>query len=125
MVDQLKELSPDPAALIDEPPFEPVLNGAGAQVDPFTWKIEAWWERTQEAKSNGLYYYFQPVEALDGPWVLTGGQRKLMFATYSYLGLINHPRIVAAAKAAADKYGTGTHGVRILGGTLDLHTKME
>jgi glycine C-acetyltransferase len=33
-------------------------------------------------------------------------------------GLIGHPRINAAAKEAVDKYGTGTHGVRTLAGTL-------
>ncbi len=105
-------------AVLPAPPAE-------AQQDGFSWKIDAWWERTEAAKEQGVYYYFQPVDELDGPWVYTEGQRKLMFATYSYLGLINHPRVVAAAKAAVDKYGSGTHGVRILGGTLDLHTRME
>ncbi len=93
--------------------------------DGFTRKIEAMWERAQEARAQRMYYYFQPVERIEGPWVWTEGRRKLMFATYSYLGLLNHPRIVAAAQAAAEKYGTGTHGVRILGGTLDLHVEME
>ena len=112
-------------AAVDAPSLEPFLNGAGEQVDAFSQRIDGWWERTKEAKASEHYYYFQPVDSLEGPWVHTEGKRKLMFATYSYLGLINHPRIVAAAKDAADKYGTGTHGVRILGGTLDLHTKME
>ena len=134
MVDQLTRFGPEsngihpdaaPTAVIEAPPLEALFNGVSDQVDPFTEKIEAWWTRTEEAKSREFYYYFQPVDALEGPWVHTDGKRKLMFATYSYLGLINHPRIVAAAKAAADKYGTGTHGVRILGGTLDLHTRME
>ncbi len=112
-------------AAIDGPSLESFLNGAGEQVDAFSERIDAWWERTAEAKASEHYYYFQPVDSLEGPWVHTEGKRKLMFATYSYLGLINHPRIVTAAKEAAEKYGTGTHGVRILGGTLDLHTKME
>jgi glycine C-acetyltransferase len=134
MVDQVTRLRPEangihpdgvPPATVETPPLESFLNGLDDVVDPFSQRIEAWWERTKEAKANDLYYYFQPVDALEGPWVHTEGKRKLMFATYSYLGLISHPRIVAAAKAAADKYGTGTHGVRILGGTLDLHTEME
>jgi glycine C-acetyltransferase len=93
--------------------------------DGFTWKIDEWWERSEQAKAEDLYYYFQPVEKVDGAWVVTEGQRKLMFATYSYLGLLQHPRIVAAAQSAAAEYGAGTHGVRILGGTLDLHVDME
>jgi glycine C-acetyltransferase len=93
--------------------------------DAFSHKIDAWWERTQAVQNEGLYYYFQPVENLDGPWVWVEGQRKLMFATYSYLGLLQHPRVLAAAQAALQKYGAGSHGVRILGGTLDLHNQLE
>ena len=80
---------------------------------------------SRKQSRNDMYFYLQPVEEIDGPWVYTGGQRKLMFATYSYLGLLKHPRIIQAAQAAAAKYGTGTHGVRLLGGTLDLHAKLE
>ena len=108
-----------------EAPVDPTLNGTGNGHDAFSWKIDAWWDRVTKTQEDENYYYFQPVEELDGPWVTTEGTRKLMFATYTYLGLIDHPRIVAAAKAAADKYGAGTHGVRILGGTLELHAEME
>ncbi|CAN5703600.1 pyridoxal phosphate-dependent aminotransferase family protein [soil metagenome] len=93
--------------------------------DAFSAKINAYWERIEEARENDLYYYFQPVDQIDGAWVWTQGQRKLMFATYSYLGLLKHPRVIAAGQAALEKYGAGTHGVRILGGTLDLHNKLE
>jgi 8-amino-7-oxononanoate synthase len=48
-----------------------------------------------------------------------------MFASYGYLGLLGHPRINAAAYAAIERYGTGTHGVRVLAGTLDLHLQLE
>jgi glycine C-acetyltransferase len=48
-----------------------------------------------------------------------------MYASYSYLGLLGHPRIGAAAKAAVDQYGTGTHGVRTLAGTLKIHQELE
>ena len=48
-----------------------------------------------------------------------------MFASYSYLGLIGHPKINAAAEAALAEFGTGTHGVRLLAGTLKLHNELE
>jgi glycine C-acetyltransferase len=48
-----------------------------------------------------------------------------MYASYSYLGLIGHPKINAAAKDAIDRYSTGTHGVRSLAGTLTLHQELE
>jgi 8-amino-7-oxononanoate synthase len=107
------------------PDIPTVRVDGGATTDGFQQKIEALWSRIEDAKEQGLYYYFQAVEDLDGPWVMTEGQRKLMFATYSYLGLLQHPRIVAAAQEAAARYGAGTHGVRILGGTLDLHVQLE
>jgi glycine C-acetyltransferase len=49
----------------------------------------------------------------------------MMFASHGYLGLLGHPRINAAAQKAIDEYGTGTHGVRMLAGTLRLHEELE
>src|SRR4030066_2171713 len=48
-----------------------------------------------------------------------------MYASYSYLVLIGHPRINQAAKDAIDHFGTGTHGVRSLAGTLPIHVELE
>jgi len=53
------------------------------------------------------------------------GERYLMMSGYSYLGLGGDERIVAAAKAALDVYGTGTHGVRALAGSTPLHEELE
>jgi glycine C-acetyltransferase len=57
--------------------------------------------------------------------VIVNGREMGMYASYSYLGLVGHPRINAAAKAAIDRFGTGTHGVRTLAGTLTLHRELE
>jgi 8-amino-7-oxononanoate synthase len=59
------------------------------------------------------------------PGVDLDGRRYLMMSGYSYLGLSGDERVVAAAKAAIDRYGTGTHGVRVLAGSLPLHTELE
>ncbi len=48
-----------------------------------------------------------------------------MFSTYSYLGLIGHPRIRDAVQEAVGRYGTSTGGVRMLTGTLELHLELE
>ena len=83
-------------------------------------------ERVQAARQAGLYFYNQPVSELHGgARVLVNGREMGMYASYSYLGLIGHPRINAAAKAAIDRYGTGTHGVRTLAGTLSIHGELE
>jgi glycine C-acetyltransferase len=93
--------------------------------DSFQDRIDEVLERIAWSRSLNAYYYQQAVEALDGAWVIVGGKRKLMFATYSYLGLLQHPDIIRAAQEATARYGAGTHGVRLLGGTLDLHLELE
>lgn len=49
----------------------------------------------------------------------------LHLGTYNYSGLNGDPRVVEAAAAALQKYGTTTSGVRLLNGTSDLHLQLE
>lgn len=94
--------------------------------DPVVQRIRAMAERADMLKENGLYFYNRPVSELHGAArVVVDGREMTMFASYSYLGLVGHPRINAAAQAAIEKYGTGTHGVRTLAGSLDLHRELE
>jgi 8-amino-7-oxononanoate synthase len=89
-------------------------------------RIRAMCEREHMLKENGLYFYNQPIEEVKGgAKAVVHGREMGMYASYSYLGLVGHPRINAAAKAAVDKWGTGTNGVRTLAGTLTLHTELE
>ncbi|MDP9171272.1 MAG: aminotransferase class I/II-fold pyridoxal phosphate-dependent enzyme [Acidobacteriota bacterium] len=73
----------------------------------------------------GVYPYQLPLEGRSGPWVQAEGRQMLMLSSYDYLGLIGDPRIDEAAIAAIRKYGTGTGGVRMLTGTIDIHHEME
>ena len=94
--------------------------------DAVTRRIRAFTDRVSRLKENDLYFYNQPVtEVLPGMKVRVNGRVMGMYASYSYLGLINHPRINEAAKKAVDKYGTGTNGVRTLAGTLTIHNELE
>ena len=94
-------------------------------MDPINRRIGEITGRVEEAQAAGLYFYLQPIEALDGARVTVAGREMLMFASYCYLGLLGHPRIDAAAQAAIARFGSGTHGVRILAGTLTLHEELE
>jgi glycine C-acetyltransferase len=94
-------------------------------MNPIQQRIEEMNRRVAGLKENGLYFYLQPISELDGAWVTVNGRRMLLFAGYGYLGLLGHPKINAAAQAALARYGTGTHGVRILAGTLPLHNELE
>ena len=53
------------------------------------------------------------------------GHRVLMFGSNAYTGLTGDQRIIDAAKAALDRYGSGCAGSRFLNGTLDLHVQLE
>ncbi len=94
--------------------------------DAVTRRICFFTDREKNLKTNDLYFYNMPVEEIKGgSRVIVKGREMGMYASYSYLGLIGHPRINAAAKAAVDKFGTGTNGVRLLAGTLTIHTELE
>ena len=94
--------------------------------DAVTRRIKAMTDRIAMLKENDLYFYNQAVqEMLSDSKVRVRGRTMGMYASYSYLGLVGHPRINAAAKAAVDKFGTGTNGVRTLAGTLTIHDELE
>jgi 8-amino-7-oxononanoate synthase len=89
-------------------------------------RITAMNKRVAMAKEANFYYYNQPISELrGGAKVLVDGRVMTMFASYSYLGLVGHPRINDAAIKAVEKYGTGTHGVRTLAGSLTIHRELE
>ena len=94
-------------------------------MNPIADKIAKLKARIEWGREMGFYFYLQPVKDIDGARILARGREMLLFASYSYLGLIGHPKIDIAAKAAIDEYGTGTHGVRILAGSLELHRQLE
>jgi glycine C-acetyltransferase len=94
--------------------------------DAVTRRIRAFTDRVARLKEHDLYFYNQPVaEILPGMKVRVNGREMGMYASYSYLGLVNHPRINEAAKKAVDQFGTGTNGVRTLAGTLTIHNELE
>lgn len=81
----------------------------------------------KEYKERDLYFLLEQTDEMlpNGRVRVKGYGEMIMLGGYSYLGLIGHPKINAAAKAAIDEFGTGTHGVRLLAGTLSLHNKLE
>jgi len=81
--------------------------------------------RADEVKALGVYPYFRPIEANEGPVVQIEGRKVIMAGSNNYLGLTAHPKVVEAAVKAVEKYGTGCSGSRYLTGTLDLHIELE
>ncbi|MBS0212579.1 MAG: glycine C-acetyltransferase [Proteobacteria bacterium] len=56
---------------------------------------------------------------------LADGRKVLNFCANNYLGLADHPDIIAAAKSALDTHGFGMASVRFICGTQDLHKQLE
>ncbi len=73
----------------------------------------------------GIYPYFREITGRQGTEVQMEGRNVLMFGSNAYTGLPGDQRVVDAAAAALQKYGTGCAGSRFLNGTLDLHVQLE
>lgn len=79
----------------------------------------------QIIKQAGLYPYFVPIQDSADTEVIIHGEKKVMVGSNNYLGLTHDPRVLEAARSAAEKYGTGCTGSRFHNGTLDLHIALE
>jgi glycine C-acetyltransferase len=49
----------------------------------------------------------------------------IVLSSNNYLGLADHPEVVAAGIAGLEKYGAGTASVRFICGTFDIHRRLE
>jgi len=78
-----------------------------------------------DVREQGIYPYFHPLESKQDTEVIIQGRKTIMIGSNNYLGLTCDPRMIDAAKKAADDYGTGCTGSRFLNGTLDLHVELE
>ena len=79
-----------------------------------------------EIRSQGLYkterIITSPQEAHIG---IAGGRQVLNMCANNYLGLADHPALIAAAKEALDSHGFGMASVRFICGTQDIHKDLE
>ena len=88
--------------------------------------LEPYWP-VKPVRDADLYFYLESIkEYLPNNRVrVTGHGDLLMLGGYSYLGLNGHPAINKAAIQAIERFGTGTHGVRMLAGTVEIHRQLE
>src|SRR6058998_1499301 len=81
--------------------------------------------KAREIQAAGLYPYFKAISRSEDTIVVIEGKERIMMGSNNYLGLTHHPEVLAAAKAALERYGSGCTGSRFLNGTLDLHEQLE
>ncbi len=79
----------------------------------------------EQAKEAKTYKYEVPVDSVQGGVVQANGRQQVMLASNNYLGLANHPRIVAAARKGIDQHGYGLASVRFICGTQKIHLELE
>ncbi len=82
-------------------------------------------ETYDELVSNNWDWRPKTLEGPSSPRCMVEGKEVIMLCSNNYLNLSNHPRLIKAAKEAADKYGAGSGSVRPIAGTMDLHLEVE
>jgi glycine C-acetyltransferase len=79
-----------------------------------------------EIKAQGLYKTERIITTpQDAHIAVAGGKRVLNLCANNYLGLADHPALIAAAKEALDTHGFGMASVRFICGTQDIHKELE
>lgn len=82
-------------------------------------------EELQNLHDAGLYNNIRTLGSPQGAWLKVDGKKALNFCSNNYLGLANHPRLIAAVRQAISEYGVGPGAVRTIAGTMDLHVKLD
>jgi glycine C-acetyltransferase len=81
---------------------------------------------TSDLRSEGLYKSERVIGSPQGARIeLANGPSVLNFCANNYLGLANHPSLVAVAQDALDTYGYGMASVRFICGTQTIHRQLE
>jgi 8-amino-7-oxononanoate synthase len=85
-----------------------------------------WIDRTMQTIHQANWYRSpQVITSRAGSIATVAGREMLMFASNNYLGLAGDRRLIDAAIAATQKYGTGSTGSRLVSGHLLLHEELE
>lgn len=78
-----------------------------------------------EIKEAGLYKEERLIESAQQAAITVKGKEVLNFCANNYLGLSNHPRLIAAAQNMMERRGYGMSSVRFICGTQDIHKELE
>ena len=82
-------------------------------------------EQLSALEQRGLRRRRQIVEEAHGPEVVVDGRELLAFCSNDYLGLAQHPALIAAVQQAALRYGVGSGASALISGHAALHEQLE
>ena len=104
-------------------------NGALSSIgrDPMSYSAKARYaSELQSIREQGLFKAERIIVSPQSAEIeLADGRKVLNFCANNYLGLADHPEVIAAAKQALDTHGFGMASVRFICGTQDLHKQLE
>ena len=89
--------------------------------DPYRWLDKS----LQTIHRANWYRSVKKIQSLPGAVVDLEGHPVINFASNDYLGLAGDERLIQAAIAATEKFGTGSTGSRLLSGHRPLHVQLE
>ncbi len=92
------------------------------QTNSFRDRLE---QKLNDRKAHNLFRERQTLSARQGAKVKIDGRDVINFCSNDYLGLSNHPDIVAAFKAVADQFGVGSGSSSLVSGRYRLHQQLE
>ncbi|WP_371232752.1 8-amino-7-oxononanoate synthase [Pseudomonas sp. QE6] len=81
--------------------------------------------RLAQRQAEDLYRRRPLLESPQGPDVLIDGQPMLAFCSNDYLGLANHPEVIAALRAGAERWGVGGGASHLVNGHCGPHHELE
>ena len=79
----------------------------------------------EQLKQQGLYRSRRLVDSPQGVLLKVDGKQVVNFCSNDYLGLANHPEVVAAFKQAADQLGVGSGSAHLICGHTTAHHALE
>jgi 8-amino-7-oxononanoate synthase len=82
-------------------------------------------EPLEQLKRQGLYRRRRLVEGPQSVLLTVDGQPVVNFCSNDYLGLANHPQVVAAFQTAVDEYGVGSGSAHLICGHSRAHHALE
>ncbi|MDD5180257.1 MAG: aminotransferase class I/II-fold pyridoxal phosphate-dependent enzyme, partial [Gallionellaceae bacterium] len=78
-----------------------------------------------ERAAQGLLRRRRVLQSAQGVHVMADSKPYLSFCSNDYLGLANHPRVVAALQAGAQQYGAGSGASHLVSGHNSAHHELE
>src|SRR5688572_7512510 len=120
-----------PALQLVSSRLPPLINFVDSHSFPYSQVVLAEFDQRlantlAEIRSQGLYKSERIIiTPQDAKIEIAGGRRVLNMCANNYLGLADHPALIAAAKEAFDTHGFGMASVRFICGTQDIHKDLE